>query len=108
MASAEWRAVLVTMRGLLARDPTDKKSLKVWQKEACALIQRLDDVPESNDMEEFVWHYLSDADIRVADEGYAQIQREGFESWLREMEAALPPHPVEPVAGSRSTNSTSR
>ncbi|WP_426735864.1 hypothetical protein [Myxococcus faecalis] len=91
MSLGEWRAALRTMRDLLARDPTDKESLKEWQKEAMALLLRLDTIPESNDMEEIAWHFLDDADIRVKDEGYARVQREGFESWLKDAERALPP-----------------
>ncbi|AKF87040.1 hypothetical protein MFUL124B02_36665 [Myxococcus fulvus 124B02] len=97
-----------TMRSLFEREPTDKKSLRPWVDEAIALMRRLRTVQASFDLEEIVWHYLIDADIRVKDADYSQAQREVFESWLRDAEHALEAQPAEPEAGSRSTNNTSR
>lgn len=105
---AEWVSAVRTMRQLFEREPADKRSLDPWVDEAIALMRRLRSVQASFDLEEIVWHYLIDADIRVKDADYRQAQREVFESWLRDAERALEAHPVEPVAGSRSTNNTSR
>lgn len=45
--------------------------------EACTelalVLQRL---PIANTMDEELWHYLSDADIRLKDERFAQVQRQ--------------------------------
>ncbi|MFY2560054.1 hypothetical protein ACN469_20765 [Corallococcus terminator] len=79
------------MRRLFDHDPTDKKSLKAWVDASIALYVRLRSVPESFDVEEIVWHFLSDADIRVKDPEYAQAQRAAFESWLQDAEKTLPP-----------------
>ncbi|WP_141325300.1 hypothetical protein [Myxococcus sp. AB025B] len=89
--SPEWVSALRTMRRLFEHEPTDKKSLGPWEDEAIALMKRLRSVQDSFDLEEIVWHYLIDADIRVKDEGYARVQRKGFESWLKDAERDLPP-----------------
>lgn len=89
MSSAEWSAAVKEMRRLFDRDPTDKKSLKEWVDASIALCLRLRSVPESANVEEIVWHFLFDADIRVKAPEYAQAQREVFESWLQEAEHAL-------------------
>ncbi|MCP3059748.1 hypothetical protein LXT21_13260 [Myxococcus sp. K38C18041901] len=106
--SPEWVSALRTMRRLFEHEPTDRKSLEPWEDEAIALMRRLRSIQASFDLEEIVWHYLIDADIRVKDADYRQAQREVFESWLLDAERALEAHPAEPEAGSRSTNNTSR
>ncbi|NTX34029.1 hypothetical protein FJV41_46355 [Myxococcus llanfairpwllgwyngyllgogerychwyrndrobwllllantysiliogogogochensis] len=89
MSAAEWSAAVKEMRRLFDHDPTDKKSLKEWVDASIALCLRLRTVPESSDVEEIVWHFLFDADIRVKAPEYAQAQREAFESWLQDAERAL-------------------
>ncbi|MFY1830247.1 hypothetical protein ACN47A_30305 [Myxococcus fulvus] len=106
--SPEWVSAVRTMRRLFEHEPTDKKTLGPWVDEAMALMRGQSFAHASFDLEEIVWHYLIDVDIRVKDADYRQAQREVFESWLRDAERALEAHPAEPEAGSRSTNNTSR
>jgi hypothetical protein len=42
--------------------------------------------PISDAMAEEVWHFLSDADIRVRDSAYARRQRETIDRWLQDSE----------------------
>jgi hypothetical protein len=41
---------------------------------------------------EHVWHYLSDADIRLKDEGYAKVQREGIVEIIAELKSGRSPN----------------
>ena len=51
--------------------PASKTELKQWYDQA----QRLQDKKDLlQDAPHFLWHYLSDADIRMKDESYAEIQ----------------------------------
>ncbi|AGC44272.1 hypothetical protein MYSTI_02956 [Myxococcus stipitatus DSM 14675] len=86
----QWAAVLREMRALLARDPRTKPDLRVWTDDAISLSRRITQSPEVSDkVDEVAWHSLADADIRVKDSEYAELQRTSFEEWLHEEEQRL-------------------
>lgn len=63
------------LQSLIERGPDDKAGLDEWYKDAMDVwrfIQRNEGL--SNEMPAIVWHFLSDADIRLKDEEYRREQ----------------------------------
>jgi len=55
----------------------NRSDLEKWYAGAQQVRQQIFSNPKlSNVVPHFVWHYLSDADIRFKDQKYAQLQRE--------------------------------
>lgn len=83
----EWTAVLRALRTLLTHDPRTKRHLDAWTTDANLLMRQIRTSPGiSNALDEIVWHFLSDADIRVKDPVYGETQRAEFERWLKRAE----------------------
>ncbi len=88
--TSEWNNVLRALRELLTNDPTTRQHLGSWTADANSLIRQIRSSPEiSNALDEVVWHFLSDADIRVKDPVYGETQRAEFERWLQQAERTL-------------------
>ncbi|WP_338863785.1 hypothetical protein [Myxococcus stipitatus] len=87
----QWAEVLRELRSLLTRDPRTKPDLKAWTSDANSLTRRIRSFPAviSNLVDEVAWHYLADADIRVKDSEYAEMQRAEIEKWLHQSEQRL-------------------
>jgi len=54
--------------------PRTKDELHLWYEEAQCLKENFFEGPDSLSPPHFLWHYLSDADIRMKDEVYAEMQ----------------------------------
>jgi len=64
------------LEALIASEPTDNSGLSQWYLEAHQLREEIIAKPDlSNAVPHAVWHYLSDADIRLKDVRYALLQR---------------------------------
>ncbi len=88
----QWAAVLRELRALFIRDPRTKPDLRAWENDSIALWRRIRSsyrVEVCDRMDEVAWHYLSDADLRVKDSEYAEMQRAEFEQWLLQAEKRL-------------------
>lgn len=66
------------LSALVAFVPKSKDELKQWYDQA----QRLQDGQLLTNAPHFVWHYLSDADIRMKDEKYAETQNQRINTVL--------------------------
>lgn len=57
-----------------------KKDLEEWYEQASEIHKRIAVTKESDigKIPEFIWHYLSDADIRMKDSRYLEIQDKGI------------------------------
>ena len=65
-------ALGVELRSLLARTPSSEQDLLRLEAELFVLGERIS--ASSMGVPEFVWHFLSDADIRFKDSAYSQMQ----------------------------------
>jgi hypothetical protein len=67
--------------------PATKEELNQWYAQA----QRLIDSRLLTDAPHFVWHYLSDADIRMKDEVYAEMQNRRINLVLTHLNCGVMP-----------------
>jgi hypothetical protein len=64
------------LEALLRDEPADRTQLSSWYERAHSISEKIrSDAGLCKDVPEIVWHYLSDADIRLRDERYAKAQR---------------------------------
>ncbi|MGC4114512.1 MAG: hypothetical protein QM765_07850 [Myxococcales bacterium] len=80
----ESRAVGALLRDLFDHAPSDRDSLEAWTDKAIRLSEQwspaiCDHIPHA------VWHWISDADIRLKDAEYARAQNE----WMKQVIAWL-------------------
>ena len=73
---------------LLEFVPTSKEELKQWYDRAQSLQ---DDKGLLQDAPHFLWHYLSDADIRMKDESYAEIQNSRIKLLIEHLRSGVMP-----------------
>lgn len=66
--------LLVALRALVARDPRTEEELTLLEAESFILSRRIQNSPVCHDMPHFVWHFLSDPDIRFKDKEYKVTQ----------------------------------
>ena len=72
--------------------PCSKAELKQWYEQARRLeAEHLKGGEDYLDVPNFVWHYLSDADIRMKDEIYAEMQGRRFNLLLQYLEQGVMP-----------------
>lgn len=75
------------LRELSAHAVGSHDDLKGWYAHAQAVQAKLmQDASVSMGMSDFIWHYLSDADIRFKDRGYAQEQEARLFEVIAELE----------------------
>lgn len=79
---------IAELRRFAAWEPTSKEDLQRWYDEVAALESGAF-APLVGQMEEFYWHYMSDADIRARDPRYKEIQQEGFLTLIDEFEKRI-------------------
>ena len=71
------------LEALAESEPVDRAQLSLWHERAHALGDQIRaNVDLCNKTPEIVWHYLSDADIRLKEVLYAQAQRESLAEWI--------------------------
>ncbi len=64
-------------------EPTERAQLHSWYERAHLVSEHIQTNPElCSVVPELVWHYLSDADIRLKDKRYAKVQREALAEWI--------------------------
>jgi hypothetical protein len=102
--------VLDEIRALLADEVSGRVGGRDLIKACAALARRLQKSSEASEVPHDVWHYLSDADIRVKDAAYRQMQLEqvgaalapaGASQRLQQVSTPSPSPPREPNAASR-------
>jgi len=72
---AKIRLLETALRSLTAFVPTTKDEITQWYEQARRLkATHLRGGEDYLDVPHFLWHYLSDADIRMKDEVYAEMQ----------------------------------
>ena len=72
---ARVKALAEALSELVAFVPSNKDELKQWYDRAWDLkAQHLKGGEDYLDVPHFLWHYLSDADIRMKDDKYAEMQ----------------------------------
>jgi hypothetical protein len=59
---------------LVSVDPTEISCLPLWYRKAENLKAMMADLNLTDSMPHFLWHYFSDADIRVKDDVYRSMQ----------------------------------
>ncbi len=73
--------------------PKTKEELEQWYIQARNLeTEHLLNGGLSQDMPHFLWHYLSDADIRMKDESYADIQSRRIHLLLEHLKLGVIPN----------------
>lgn len=78
------------LRRLAVRVVRNPDDLKDWYAEAQVVQGKLmGDASVTMGMSDFVWHYLSDADIRLKDSRYAQDQNARLAEVIAELEGML-------------------
>jgi len=71
------------LEALAESEPGDRVQLSLWYERAQALCNEIRaNADLCNKTPEIVWHYLSDADIRLKEALYAQAQRESLADWI--------------------------
>ncbi len=86
----ELAALAGWLRRLRACEPREPAGLDAWVIEVRAFEREANAVP-SLPVPHFVWHYLSDADIRLKDAGYAESQYTRLDDIIAELESGRLP-----------------
>jgi hypothetical protein len=74
--------IIAVIQRLADRVPRTRDELSVLEAESVELALHIQKRTALHDVPEHVWHFLSDADIRFKDPGYAQVQVESLREVL--------------------------
>jgi hypothetical protein len=78
------------LRRLVEMEVVDRDTLSVWYKEARRVQEKIKTADASlSHVPHLVWHYLTDADIRLKDPEYARMQNESLSRILAAMERGV-------------------
>jgi hypothetical protein len=81
-------ALALALEALCRTEPLDRADLPSWYERAHSLGETIRaDAGLCGAVPEHVWHYLSDADIRLKDKDYAKVQREGMIEIIAELKS---------------------
>jgi len=75
------------LRELASNEPKNRAGLDRWYEDARRVQDRIASAPDvTTGVPDFIWHYLSDADVRLKDPRYAQVQQEMLTELLAMLE----------------------
>ena len=82
------RRLAEALKQLVEFDPVSKEELTRW----CDMAQKIiDDWEGPFAWPHFLWHYLSDADIRMKDAVYAEMQNERINELIKYLNRGVMP-----------------
>ncbi len=82
----EWKVLLRELRALVEREPRTREALLQLEAESVFFSERLGKSAMCEVTPHFVWHFLSDADIRFKDSDYRRRQCHELLEWVTQME----------------------
>ena len=75
------------LRELARGEPKEQAGLARWYEEARRVQERMASAPDVvTGVPDFIWHYLSDADVRLKDPRYARMQKDMLSELLAILE----------------------
>lgn len=80
-----YRTVAKRLQWLLEFEQSTEFSFARWAWEERKLYAFI--AKRSLEIDHFYWHFMSDVDIRIKEPAYAQIQREGVEALIQDLNA---------------------
>lgn len=84
------RELAKDLRDLLARPVRNEQDLKAWYAAARLVQERIRSVPKlANEIPESVWHFLIDADTRLKDSRYKELQKQQIWSVIAHLEQGI-------------------
>ena len=85
------RELINDVEELRSAEISSEDGLRLWQDRASTVLIKISKGPcDFNEIPEIIFHYLSDADIRLKDERYRSAQEKAIKEAVIELMSKLP------------------
>jgi hypothetical protein len=85
MQGSDFGRLADELERLLASEPVKKEQLERWHNDAANVVAFIQTNESLKEVPHFLWHYFSDADIRLEGGEYATIQRERLQLVIKRL-----------------------